>query len=339
MQPQKSSRSLFSLLCLLLLLPITADPQSPPQISPTDRIRLAEAFRVAGALGDRIWPGWSKAPFAVLLITPDHEFLVRHPNPTKDFTLVGHDALLNSDVYFRKRVFQPNLLATFPAVGGVSTIVIGQPEHTDARTSTPWVITLLHEHFHQLQDSQPDFYSAVGALGLARNDESGMWMLNFPFPYDKPDVAKQFAALSVALAAALDARKPGEFRRQLALYKNELEKFRELLANDDYKYFSFQLWKEGVARYTEYRVAELASRAYRPGNDFAVLKDATTFADRASALKQGILSELRQPSLTGRRRVSFYAFGAAEAMLLDRANPTWKQRYFKEKFSLEKFFN
>lgn len=39
------------------------------------------------------------------------------------------------------------------------------------------------------------------------------------------------------------------------------------------------------------------------------------------------------------RRVAFYAIGAGEAMLLDAANPRCQQRYFTEKFSLEKFFN
>jgi len=77
---------------------------------------------------------------------PEREFLIRHPQPSKDFTLIGYDSLLKSDVYFRKRVFGTNLLATFPAVGGVSTIVIGQAENTDKKTSTPWAVTVLHEH-------------------------------------------------------------------------------------------------------------------------------------------------------------------------------------------------
>jgi len=44
--------------------------QNQPVLSAIDRTRLAEAFRL-DQIGERVWPGWSKAPFAVLLVTPD----------------------------------------------------------------------------------------------------------------------------------------------------------------------------------------------------------------------------------------------------------------------------
>src|SRR5258708_21919393 len=125
--------------------------QDRPSLAEVDRLRLAEAFRVAESLGYRVWKDWDKAPFAVLLVTPEYEFLIRHPRASKDFTLIGYDPRLKSDVYFRRRKFATSLLPTFPAVGGVSTIVVGRAENTDKKTSTPWVITMLHETFHQLQ--------------------------------------------------------------------------------------------------------------------------------------------------------------------------------------------
>lgn len=291
------------------------------------------------SLGDRVWKGWSKAPFAVLLVTPEHEFLVRHPQPSKDFTSMGYDPLLKSEVYFRKRVFEPNLLATFPAVGGISTIIIGQPENTDAKTSTRWVITLFHEHFHQLQDSQPDFYAEAHALGLARGDQTGMWMLNFPFPYENREVKEQFSVLSRALASMLRSRGNKDFfSTKLAAYRDARIRFRELLTPDDYKYFSFQLWKEGVARYTEYRIAKLAAASYKPSREFAALKDFTPFAEDAKQTFERIINDLDKMSLDKRQRTALYPYGAAEALLLDRINPEWQTRYFTEKFFLDKFF-
>jgi hypothetical protein len=158
------------LLGLLLLLPAGVYGQSNPSLAETDRVRIAEAFRIGATLGNRIWADWDKAPFAVLLVTPEHEFLIRHPKPSADFTLIGYDALLKSNVYYRKRTQPQHLLATFPVVGGIPTIVIGQAENTDKKTSTPWVVTMLHEHFHQLQYSRPGYYDDVNALGLARGD-------------------------------------------------------------------------------------------------------------------------------------------------------------------------
>ncbi|HEY0726226.1 MAG TPA: hypothetical protein VGD41_20060, partial [Pyrinomonadaceae bacterium] len=94
----------------------------------------------------------------------------------------------------------------FPAVGGVSTIVIGQAENTDSKTSTPWVITLMHEHFHQLQDSQPNFFQDTQALNLSRGDQTGMWMINYPFPYDSPPISSQFAILVRLLVEAIETK-------------------------------------------------------------------------------------------------------------------------------------
>lgn len=309
-----------------------------PRLRTEDRVRLAEAFRMGDALGERVWKGWGQTPFAVLLVTPEYEFLIRHPRPSDDFERLGYDALLKSEVHFRKRVFAANLLATFPAVGGVSTIVIGQPENTEARTSTRWVVTLFHEHFHQMQDSQPNFYEEVNRLNLARGDQTGMWMLNFAFPYERPEVAQKFSAAARALADALGARAGRDFRRKLAAYLSARKILQDALDADDYKYFSFQLWKEGVARYTEYRVAREAAARYKPTRGFASLKDFTPFALDARETLEAVVTDLRKMSLAERKRTAFYPFGAGEARLLDRARPGWRRRYFVEKFSLDPLF-
>lgn len=80
----------------------TALAEEKPSVPPIDRTRLAETFRLGERLGDAIWPDWSKAPFAVLLVMPEFEFLIRHPAPSADFTKLGYDSLLKSDVYYRR---------------------------------------------------------------------------------------------------------------------------------------------------------------------------------------------------------------------------------------------
>jgi hypothetical protein len=303
-----------------------------------DRTRLAEAFRLADSVGDKVWPGWSKAPFAVLLVTPENEFLIRHPQPSKDFTPLGFDAVLKSDVYFRKRTQPPNFLATFPLVGGISTIVVGQAENTQAKTSTPWVVTLLHEHFHQLQDSGPGYYAAINALDLANGDETGMWQLNYPFPYAKPEIDSEFNTLSKMMLKALRAGSRPQFRARLGEYLNARRQFQKRLAPADYRYLSFQLWKEGVSRYTEYVVAQLAARKYKPGREFAALADYKPYAEVRDKLMANILRQLETQSLAGSKREIFYPFGAGEALLLDRAKPEWRKRYFTDRFHMAEHF-
>jgi len=309
-----------------------------PHISEIDRVRLAEAFRLGDKLQDRVWEGWHKAPFAVLLVTPDYEFLVRHPHPSKDFLDAGYDRMLRSRVYYRQRQFSTAFLATFPAVNGISTIVVGQAENTSVKTSTPWVVTVLHEHFHQWQDSQPKIFEEIAALGLAHDDTTGMWMLNYPFPYGKPAVNTAFSTAANALAEALHAVKTPEFADKVAAFRAAQQQLQQTVSEEEYRYLQFQLWKEGAARYTEYRIALLAAAHYQPGKAFAALKDFTPYSQVAVGLHVGIVKELTTASLEQAQRGMFYAYGAALAQVLDAANPHWQQSYLHEKFRLDTYF-
>jgi hypothetical protein len=331
---------------LLGVISLLSAQATPAQIKPpvadrmanVDRVRLAEAFRLGATLGNRIWADWNKAPYAVLLVTPENEFLVRHPKPSADFTLTGYDKLLKSNVYYRKRTQPQDLLATFPIVGGIPTIVVGQAENTDKKASTPWVVTMLHEHFHQLQYSQPNYYDHVNALGLSRGDQSGMWMLNYPFPYDWPEMKDHFSLLTKLLLEALQAAPKSDFKLKLAAYLKQRHELEQTLSPDDYRYFSFQMWQEGIARYTEYRIAKMAAERYKVSQAFRKLKDYKSFAEVADQIKSGIIRRLQEGKLADDKRLIFYALGAGEGLLLDRVNPHWRDRYFVEKFYLDKYF-
>ena len=329
-----------TLLTLVAILVLTASPvraQDKPHVFENDRVRLAEAFRLCEKLCKQIWAGWDKAPFAVLLVMPENEYLIRHPKPSPDFILISYDPLLKSNVYYRKRTQSQNLLATFP-IAGIPTIVIGRAENTAKKTSTPWVVTMLHEHFHQLQYSQPTYYQEVEALDLSRGDRSGMWMLNYPFPYSWPEMKEHFSLLSKLLADALRAKKGADFDAKLSAYRKQRDELEKTLSPDDYRYFSFQMWQEGIARYTEYRIAKLAAGRYRPSLEFRTLTDYRPFADVAEQLNSGTLAELTTGQLEVYKREIFYALGAGEGLLLDRLNSRWRKRYLVEKFYLDKYF-
>jgi hypothetical protein len=313
---------------LIVLVPIFAAAQTPPRLSDTDRIRLREAFRLGDQLEDEVWPGWHKTPFAVLLVTSDYEFLIRHPNPSSDFTPLGNDLMLGGDVYYRKRQFSPNMQATFPAVNGVNTIVIGQAELTFDKTSTRFVATVMHERFHQFVYSQPAYFAGVAALGLDHGDTTGMWMLNYPFPYDSPDVQEKFSAMIHALSDAL-AASDADLDAKTQIFRHTQQQFRGAVPVEAERYLAFQLWQEGVARYTELRIAELAAAKYKPTPEFMQLPDYKTFDDIARSIRAKILDDLRTMSLAKTGRIVVYSTGAGEAMLLDRVNPKWQSAYFQ----------
>ncbi|NND45997.1 MAG: hypothetical protein HKN58_11810 [Xanthomonadales bacterium] len=325
---------LIRVLLLAMLLPIMGARADHALPRMEDRVRIAEAYRLADAVAEKQWPGWGEVPFVLLLLTEDTEYLYAHPYPPDEFVSLGVDAVVGAELHARPSTgaFGLGFAATFPAVRGVNTVVIGTPEHT-GHTSTRWVLTALHEHFHQLQYTRPWYYEAVAALGLANGDETGMWQLNYPFPYDAPELGERFAAYRDALAHALDAD-DALLEAAMQAWAAARSAFAAGLAADDYRYFAFQLWQEGVARYTEYMVARAAITEHRPLPAFAVLDDFVPYQQAHSDMMSGLREELESLVLARDQRLVVYPVGAAEALLLDRAGEDWKARYFSSPLGL-----
>ncbi len=315
---------------------LNAAQLSSQELRPADRVRIAEARRLAVAVDDQ-WPGWDQVPFALLLVTEDYEYLLGHPGPTDDFGSLGYDERLGQEILYRERVFQPNLLATFPAVGGVATVVVGLPEQVGL-SSTQWVMTALHEHFHQYQMSVPGYFPGVDSLDLSGGDETGMWMLNYPFPYDEEGVAGAVQGMAEAALEALRAIGTDSVDSRVDDYLLERERVRSQLAAPDYRYLSFQMWQEGIARFVQMDLAGWAAINFQPSEDFVALDDFAPFEEVASSLRETLRQELAS-ELSNRRRVFFYALGAAEGHLLDAVRPaSWRERYIGEKFFLERYY-
>lgn len=274
----------------------------------------------------------------MLFITDEHEFLIRHKKPSDEFTSIGYDKLLKSEVFVRPRKFQKDFLATFPAFDATPVIVVGKAENTSDKTSTRWVFVLLHEHFHQLQYSRPGYFADVNALDLSGGDTTGMWQINYPFPYKDELVAKSFRGLTDSLLAAYEAGNKADRAKTFAAYDSKRRSFFESLKKADNRYASFQLWQEGVARYTQYKMARLAARKLKPSRAFAKLTDFVPFDKEADRLLAATLKEMRELDLKEWERVVFYPFGAVECLMLDRLDPNWRSRYFVEKFALEKLY-
>lgn len=320
-------------LLLLLLLAAQGVAQSPaPQLPADDATRIREFYRLVSEIQDKVWPNWSATPAPLLLVTPDAEFLTRYPAPPAEFRKIG------DDLYTRPRQFGTSMQATFPVFGQTSVIVIGEPKNTLSQTSTPWLATLMHEPFHQLQNGRSGYFAAVEALGLSRGDTSGMWMLNYPFPYEKPEAVEGFAHLRDSLLMTLNAGDDKEFAKLAGRYVEERKKFFAQFSADDHKYFSFQLWNEGVARYIQIKSAEAAA-PYQPSPEYAALADYESFAAYAGHARKDTLDELRQADLARWKRVVVYSFGGAEGLLLDRLNPGWKDQYFATMLSTDSYFD
>ncbi|MEO8210487.1 MAG: hypothetical protein ABI840_07990 [bacterium] len=302
-----------------------------------DKIRLKESIKMYNEIGEMVWKNSNDIPFAIILVTNENEYLINLSNPTDDFKSLGYDSIVTSEVFVRPRQFNKNLLATFPAVNGVSTIVVGLPENT-SRPSMDWMVTILHEHFHQLQASKPGHYSDIDALGLRGGDNSGMWMLNYDFPYKEEKVDQQYKILTQSAKKTYLSIDNPDFEINLSNYLDERKKFKELLSKKDYKYFSFQIWQEGLARYSEIKFAEFLKDFYTPSNELMKLNDYVSPDSFYTRILNRLLRRADFQDLANDKRDCFYTLGALEGLILDKVNPQWKDLYFKEKFFIENYF-
>lgn len=134
-------------------------------------------------------------------------------------------------------------------------------------------------------------------------------MLNYAFPYDRSGLQEQFSALGRLLADALNAHSDTERQARLASYLSARRQFQEALSLADYRYLSFQLWQEGVARYTEYVVAKFAAEHYHPRRKFRELKDYVSFQPHADQLRSTIITQLQTEKLSTAKRLVVYPFG------------------------------
>ncbi len=326
--------------CLLFILFlssfISAYSSTPPLMRYQDKIRIREAILISEQNGEQIWKNMRQLPFVVLLVSDNTEFLVNHPYPSSDFQLSENDTILKTKIYFRSRRFSDKLLATFPAVNGVPCIVIGVPEKTN-KSSSEWTITLLHEHFHQYQFSSKGYYSNVEELNLSGGDSTGSWQLNYPFPYEDEKVNSLFNQFTRALHHAVVNRMNKNFNHYFNIYLKEREQLKANLKPADYKYLSFQIWQEGIARYTEYKFLTYLD-GYTPSDEMKSLPDYTPFPDLRNKLLQNETAFLKHMSLSRDKRICFYTIGFSEALLLDKENEQWRSTYLTDKFFIEKYF-
>ena len=301
----------------------------PQPLSRRDAALIAEAYHLRHSLADKLWPGWSEITVPFLYITADYEYAIDFRKPLSGFLPLGKDALILRPVQVRKRTLPPNLAASFP-IEGISAVVIGTPE-TLEKSPGGWVLTSGHEMFHVLQAARQKF-DKVAALKLGPEADAS-WQLNFPFPYKDSDVMNLIHLQSYPIYLAL-TDSTGEVKynagtaiEAIRVYKSFL---RGLASGDQYyKYSQFQEWAEGIAFYTEYKLAEAAaSDTYQPTEAFRQLDKFTSYKQVWDDEYKNRLFLTKHAGRAARSRTAFYHLGLGKGLLLDLLMADWKARYF-----------
>lgn len=343
--------------------------QSTETLSEADKIRLAEARHLREMVGDAIWPGWAQMDIPVLSYNEAYAFLVGYAQPPAGWveTLAGEQRggawevvdgeLFDGQAYYRQRLTDPELML------GNSTVLVGDRWVVSIQTSDWMKMSLLQTIRDGLPAAlRPVFpYRLFIDVALESDDKYVSLIAHESFrAYQGQRAPAKFAAAESA--AGLAAEYPWRDPALQAAWQAEFELLSVMLRNNDRATlmaqarqfltmraarreaatltpelvaYEFQReWVEGLARYTEleaWREGSLPS--YKPlpaADDLAEFEDYQRYASHwGHELEQ--LPRMAAAEGDGRFRYS----GMAQAYLLDRLMPGWKERAFDEGVWLE----
>lgn len=311
------SRSLVLVFCLIHLL---ASAQQSPSARNVELVQIASKLK--DAVGEVFWEEWKDIPMISLLVEEHYEYVFNYTPLDSSFR---QDSL--SGLYFRPRTQGLDLLATFPLVDWKTTMVLGTPENTAVQSDLHWLLTVIHEHFHQLQYTQPRYFQGSKELALAQGENDYLWPLNFPFPYNNQKVVQQLFEMRKTLKNALSDTS------LVSTYRAQKAQLQAIISEKEYRYLNFQLWQEGFARFMEIKVLEYWLNNYHELGILQFEKD--ELIGLKSYYQSQLEKELLDPYFFQKGRVQFYIMGAAEALLIEVINSEWKPQYFSSLFTTD----
>lgn len=309
---------------LLSAVALAASPQLPSEL---DRRMIADAQAIVRNEGDILWAGLSQAPLPTLLIGPERETLFCGL-PSLGFSAIGFDPITRCTMQVRARELPVDLAAAMD-LGNVSVIHMGLPDALEA-TQADWIVTFLHETFHQYQSTLPGYFSAVDVVRARLGKTGEQWVLEYPFPYADPKVKAAFAAMTQSSGQFLSAENDAQANAAIRSYVEARNRARVAMSPDDWLYYEFQVGQEGVARWTELRFATAAGDT-RP--EIAIIGK-----ERTSGLAVS-LSAINSQGLNMWKRSTFYVLGAIEASMLERVRPQWQREYANNPFAMGSMLN
>jgi peroxiredoxin len=337
--------TLASLLTLASICPATfgsttvalASQGQTPQLPRDASVVIAEAYHLWKSLGGKLWPGWNEIEMPMLYITQDYEFAIGFPRSLQGFQMQLQNEILGKTVQVRKRILAPDLTASFP-IDSIPAVVIGTPTAIEA-SSGQWVFTALHEMFHVLQFSRGE-QDKVAELNLGPQSDAS-WQLNFPFLYKNEDVMRSIHLQGYLLYLTATSTNEVDSKYNAGTALDSIKVYRAFLKQQDemgqlYKYSIFQEWKEGVAYYTEYKLAEAAAtQGYQPTKDFQKLADYKSYQQLWDETYKNRIYLVKHAGRAARSRLAFYHIGLGKGILLDHILPDWKNRYFAPRVWLD----
>ncbi|HRQ38600.1 MAG TPA: hypothetical protein PLD25_11895 [Chloroflexota bacterium] len=340
-------------------------------LSENQKALLAEFFQVRARLGENVWPGWGALESPVVVYNEATAFLVNYPaaNPPDGWFKVPQMAARGGpwqqtpDDDFAG---QPYYRQTLPATGETPqafTVIVGDrwaasmttkewtaiglrqqiredlPAPLAAiapfrlvnrlllRGSDGYISLLAHESFHAFQGTAvPERLAAAEMAQAAEAD----------YPWADADLQADWQAELDLLAAALAAESVAETAVLTTqfLAQRQLRRQEAGLTNAQIDLERQREWLEGLARYVELEIWRQAAQSdYQPSATLADDGDFDAYRGFDTRWTQEVDQIRRMADDVGDGR--FYYTGMAQAVLLDRLLPGWKEMIFADGVFLE----
>ena len=340
------------------------------QLSEVDKARLAEITHLRQTLGNAAWPGWGDVEIPLIAYNDAYAFLVGHADPPAGWVKVpqqtergGPWRPVPDDSFFGETYYRQPLSA------GVSpqafVVLVGERWTASLHTREAMRVILAH----QFRDMLPDGASEALPYGLAarvflRNSDSYVGaMLHEAFhayqgaraperlfasertnaqyqnayPREEASFVEDWQTELALLQEALRAEEAAQMTDLVRQFLTQREARRTAAGLSDglVTYEQQREWLEGLGLYNELEILRQAYVAddYEPLEAMAAdpeFDDYETFEQRWG---QEVAQIGRMASNDGDGR--FYYSGMAQAVLLDRLLPEWKEQIFDEGVFLE----
>lgn len=300
-------------------------------LSSEDKFQLAETLRIKKLFGSSIWPGFGEAEILLIQYNEEYEFLTGHPGPPPPWTAVAGDSFQKNPYHRRKAAESQAFAAPVGNLWAGSLDTLSHmnlsmrkqlEEKIPPEKLTPamlkmmevspayHIVVLLHEAFHAYQATQEQnrFLQA-----------QKMYALEKFYPFEVETFKSAWNEEGSLLASALREQNGAKRLETIERFLDNRVKRRSASSlSDELIAFERRLeWLEGLAKYVEMQFAELGSSLEEEAKskDFRVVRNRLQ-ADFSFRIRK--LGEQKGD-------LRFYLSGAAQAMILDKVSPGWKQ--------------
>ncbi|HPH95167.1 MAG TPA: hypothetical protein PKW33_03305 [Anaerolineaceae bacterium] len=359
-----------AVICLAVLGAAVVSNQVLPfrssQVKPLTGLQkayLSEAQSLRRELGGLVWPGWDQADIPIVIYNESHVFVVDSSQPPAGWIKVPKNELrgtawmLVSDDLFDNQPYywQPlNSLNQTPEAftvklgekwaGSMPTrewmaVALGDMFRDDLPGPLQWVIPykfmakilmgssdqyislIWHEELHAFEGMMCYSRFKAGEEAMAKAGQS--------YPWDAAGHEAAWQGEMDALVKALRATNLEETRVEVRTFleRRTARRKEQKLDGEMKAYEILREWEEGLAKYTELEMWRQASLYPKRTINPILLQDADF--QNYKHFQNRFDQEIGQIS-TVEEDTRLYYTGMAQAFLLDRLMPEWKQRVMNE---------